>query len=183
MMKCPLCQKPELQQVEIEENLVANDCPQCQGYWITSYNYWNWLKKHGETLPEKPAEVSFDVNDSQGAKLCPQCDRILIKYKVGRGIDFFLDHCNSCNGVWFDRHEWDVLKSRNLHDEVHYIFTKSWQEKIREEEISKNLDAMYEKKLGKDNYQEVQRIRKWLNDHPQRLALLAYLNDENPYQL
>lgn len=45
------------------------------------------------------------------------------------------------------------MKSRNLHNEVHYIFTKSWQEKIREDEISNNLDAMYEKQLGTENYQ------------------------------
>jgi Zn-finger nucleic acid-binding protein len=142
------------------------------------------LKKHDPTLPEKPfAEVSFQVDDTMKAKLCPDCGRILIKYKVGHGIDFFLDHCNGCNGIWLDKNEWEVLKSRNLHDELHRIFTTSWQKEILEEQIKEKLEKFYAKKFGEKDYEELKRIRQWIEQHSQRSSLLAYLNDENPYKI
>ncbi|MGD2181151.1 zf-TFIIB domain-containing protein [Lusitaniella coriacea] len=182
-MKCPTCKRPVLQKVTLEESLLANRCDKCEGNWIASEQYWSWLDAHSETLPEKEPEVSFEINDSQKAKLCPQCNRILIKYKVGRGTNFHLDHCSSCNGVWFDKNEWETLKARNLHDEIHCIFTQSWQRQVRQEEIEENLDLIYTQKFGSEDYQELQKIKAWLNDRPQKLALLAYLNDENPYKL
>ena len=183
-MKCPVCKTHELQPIELEKNLLASGCKQCGGHWISTTNYWNWLKKHDPSLPEKPfAEVAFHVDDTIKAKLCPDCGRILIKYKVGHGIDFFLDHCDGCNGVWLDRHEWDVLKSRNLHDELHRIFTTPWQNRVREEEIKAKLEKFYTEKFGQEDHDELKRIRQWINQHPQRSALLGYLNDENPYKI
>ncbi|MGK7924001.1 MAG: zf-TFIIB domain-containing protein [Spirulina sp.] len=182
-MKCPVCRTSELTSVNLEEYLQAQTCPQCEGNWISAEDYQQWLDKHGETLPQKEPEISFDLKDNTKAKLCPQCQRILIKYKVGHGVDFFLDHCSSCNGVWFDKNEWKALKERNLHDEVHYIFTKSWQKKIRDEEVREMLDSMYVTKFGKETYEEAKRIRAWLEEQPETMTLLAFLGDENPYEL
>ena len=63
------------------------------------------------TLDEKPfSDVTFEVKDVQGAKICPECGRILLKYKVGHGLDFFVDHCSGCGGIWLDKNEWNALK-------------------------------------------------------------------------
>ena len=182
-MKCPLCKTIALQTITLEEHLKAENCQKCQGSWISSERYWQWLDIHGDILPEKIPEIHFDTKDSQQAKLCPECNRILVKYKVGHGVNFFLDHCSNCNGVWFDKNEWESLKERNLHDEVHYIFTKSWQKQILKEEIESNLDTLYRNKFGVEDYLNLRKFKQWLDKHPQRLALLAYLNDENPYEL
>ncbi len=85
--------------------------------------------------------------------------------------------------MWFDRNEWEVLKSRNLHDDVHTIFTAFWQSGVRKEEMRKNLDYMYLTKFGEEDYAEIKRVRAWLDEHPRRTELLAYLNDRNPLDI
>lgn len=183
-MKCPVCKTTELQPISLEQKLLASTCENCGGRWVSSTDYWGWLEQQDSTSSEEPfAEVVFEVNDTVAAKLCPDCGHILIKYKVGHGLNFFLDHCNSCNGVWLDPNEWEVLKSRNLHDELHRIFTTSWQKQIREEEIRGKFEKLYEEKFGEQDYAEIKRIREWLEQHPQRSSLLAYLIEEDPYVL
>jgi len=182
-MDCPRCKDNPLHSVILEDHLEAESCHNCGGHWLGSENYYRWLDDRGEILPEKPPEVELEVNDSDKAKLCPRCRRIMLKYKVGRGTDFYLDRCGSCNGVWFDKNEWESLKTRNLHDEVHLIFSPAWQENIRRQSHAKTLDRLYEQKFGTEDYEEVKKIRAWLRDRPQRLALLSFLTDKNPYQI
>lgn len=182
-MRCPLCDRASLSRKELEEYLAVKECNKCGGYWISADVYWKWLKKHGRTFPEKPfSEVINTLEDSQKAKICPDCGHILIKYRVGHGISFYLDHCNNCNGVWFDKNEWETLKSRNLHDDIHSIFTTPWQEKVRKEESSKRLEKIYAEKFG-DDYAEIKKIKKWLDEHPRKSTILAYFNDPNPYKI
>ncbi len=183
-MDCPSCKTGLLVDKTLEENLRAEQCSDCGGCWLSSEAYQRWLDGHGPTLPEKPySEVSFDVVDSSLAKLCPACGRMLLKFKVGHGIDFHLDRCGGCNGVWLDRNEWEVLASRNLHDEVHSIFTTYWQQQVRGDELRASMTRRYQGRFGTEDYQEIRRIRAWLDGHPLRPALLAYLNDLDPYGL
>lgn len=181
-MQCPLC-KIELQDIYLEEHLLANACETCGGRWISFENYWKWLQAYDPNLPGKPFEdVEFHVDDSVKAKICPECGHILIKYKVGHDLNFFVDRCNSCSGVWLDKNEWEVLKSRSLHDELHRIFTTSWQKQLQEEEIRSHLETVYTKKFGEAEYAELKRIRLWLAQFPQRAEALAFLTDEDPYR-
>lgn len=183
-MECPVCKTHNLKPAHLEKNLLANGCQQCGGHWISYQNYWTWLEQQAPDLPEKPfAEVSFNVDDTREASLCPDCGRILLKYRVGHGIDFFLDHCNGCGGIWLDKNEWEVLKSRNLHDRLHRIFTTSWQKQIRAEEMKIKLENFYAHKFGEKDYRELKRIKRWIDRHHQRKALLVYLNDESPYEI
>ena len=115
-MNCPVCKKATLQNADITTNLKVKLCKQCGGCWIQSYQYWKWLDKHGDILPEKPvAETSpLPVNDSQAGKICPECGHFLTRRKVGRGISFHLDRCNNCGGIWFDKNEWEILHTRKV---------------------------------------------------------------------
>ena len=102
-MNCPVCKNTPLQPTVLEQELKASSCDSCQGQWISAMDYWQWLDHHGETLPEKePDSIPLEVADHQKAKLCPECRRIMLRYKVGHGLAFTLDQCSSCNGIWFD---------------------------------------------------------------------------------
>jgi len=183
ILKCPVCKTVELKAVHLETGLQSFVCEKCQGNWLTSSDYWAWLEKHGETLPEKPPTGEpqpIPDESTKRAKICPDCHRIMLKYKIGRNITFPLDRCGACSGVWFDRDEWKVLRRRNLHDEIHAIFTDKWQKQVREEEKRRNLDAIFENKLGEEDYVEIRRIKQWIDQHPRRSILLSYLNNENP---
>lgn len=184
-MKCLTCENIELQSTQLALGPLTYQCEHCKGHWVSSTDYWSWMEKQGTILPEKPAsgEVNLPVTDekTKRAKICPECDHILIKYKVGHETGVILDHCHSCGGVWFEQREWDVLQDRNLHDEVYKIFTRSWQQQVRQEEAKKHFQSFYAQKFGEQDYAEIRRIKQWIVQHPQRVTLIAYLNDENPY--
>ena len=183
-MKCPVCKRADLETKEIEPNLFAETCGNCKGKWITSDNYEQWLKHHGKILPEIPGQGSnMTIPEFELARLCPKDGRILIKYKVGRNIPFKLDRCGNCGGVWLDKDEWEVLKSRNLHDELNQIFTKNWQEQVAQDQIGKNLENIYREKFGVENYEKIKSFKTWIDQHEKQAEILAYLRDPNPLQL
>jgi hypothetical protein len=65
------------------------------------------LSGAGKTLPEKQFEgTPLHVPDRGRVKLCPECGRILINYGVVRDLNFTLEQCGHCHGVWFDKNEW-----------------------------------------------------------------------------
>jgi hypothetical protein len=68
-----------------------------------------------------------------------------------------------------------------LHDEVHKVFTASWQNHARKEERKRNLERIYLNRFGSKDYMEINRIREWICLHPRRQELLAFLNDVDPY--
>ncbi|NES21987.1 MAG: hypothetical protein F6K41_24460 [Symploca sp. SIO3E6] len=181
-MKCPVCPTIDLKTSKLESNLKAGKCHKCDGKWISSSDYWDWLDEQGEILPEKqPDSMPIEVSDVQKAKLCPECRRIMLRYKVGHGMTFTLDQCSSC-GFWFDENEWEALRERNLHDEVNRIFSASWQAQIRQEEAQKFLESMYFDHLQED-YDKVKQIKEWIENHPEKDLIQGYLANPEPYTM
>lgn len=184
MKKCPTC-KISLNQVLLETNLPGYRCPDCTGIWISSNEFLAWLP------PQEPSsitEITIDgdlplpVVDNREALLCPDCDRFLRRFKIWPDLQFHLDRCSHCQGIWFDRNEWETLKLKNLHRQVHLFFTDVWQQKLRNEVMRRRLAKMYSDKWGAETYQIIKDMRAWLNQHPQRDSLLAYLTDKDPYR-
>ncbi len=183
-MKCPVCKEELLQPATLETNLPIHRCEKCAGLWLRSNDYLAWLKTHGPALAPKGAETtSVPTWDLPTLKLCPDCKRIMLRFKVLPNVDFYLDRCSHCNGVWLDKNEWDVLVALNLQDKVNLFFTEPWQLHVREEEARCALDKLYAEKFGETDYARIKEIRDWLQSHPRRAMLLAYLQAENPYKL
>jgi len=162
----------------IENNLTSHDCGKCGGNWIPSFEYWKWREQHKESLPEKSAGQAIPPNPSTGAlvaKLCPECNRILIRYKVGHGVNFSLDQCGNCGGVWFDKDEWEALKGRQLHDDVYSVFTAPWQAQVRSQESRRAEEEIYRGKFGEEGFDEIRRMKEWIEEHPRKQEILAYL--------
>ena len=180
-MTCPVCKNTPLKSTALEQQLKASNCSSCQGQWIGATDYWQWLERQGETRPEKePDSIPLEVADHQKAKLCPECRRIMLRYKVGHGLTFTLDQCSSCNGIWFDANEWEALRQRNLHDEVHLVFSAPWQAQVRREEARQVLAALYTEWF-EDDYDKIKAFKAWMADHPQREKILDYLASTDPY--
>ena len=147
-MKCPTCHSRSLAEVNLDTGLLARQCSQCFGHWISSENYWQWLD-HKEHQAEARSEEQVDnhrpqilvnevdsllpVADNSTANFCVDCDRLMTKAKVGRGLSFYLDRCSHCHGVWLDQNEWENLKQRELHHQIHYMFSSAWQFSVRKE--------------------------------------------------
>ena len=178
-MHCPICKQVTLKKAELDSGLFAQECSQCHGKWIQSYFYWRWREKLGGGFDEIPAEyvTQARIDDNRAAKLCPECGHLLIRYPVGHQTGFELDRCGNCGGVWFDAREWETLRARNLHDDVHKIFSEIWQNQLRREERDKNRQTFYQTKFGPADYQKAAEFRLWLHTHPLSHELFAFVND------
>lgn len=183
-MRCPVCKTTQCGIVELENNLNAAVCEHCGGEWISQENYERWLEQYKVSNGTVPcAEASCNVVDVQGAKLCPDCGRILLKYKVGHGLNFYVEHCSVCGGIWLDANEWEALQSVNLHGKIHDIISAAWQTQVRDEEMLANLERTYVKRFGAETYEKVKEVRQWLQKQPQRDAILAFLADPDPFEV
>ena len=183
-MKCPVCKTDSLGSITLVENLPANQCPNCGGVWLPSNAYMTWWKARGEDMPQKPAVSGMDRHwHVDELKLCPQSGHIMGRYKIFPDTEFYLDRCGHCNGIWFDKNEWDALVERNLHDNVNEFFTRPWQDELHAAETHNHLEQLYTDKLGAEDYERVKHIREWLKDHPKQGMLIAYLQAEDPYKV
>jgi Zn-finger nucleic acid-binding protein len=181
-MNCPVCKTTELNKREIEPNLSAMACENCRGRWISLKDYEIWLKLH-ENLPDVlPKKLKINVPEFEHVRLCPECRRILVKYRVGQNIPFSIDRCGTCAGAWLEKNEWEVLKRRNLHDDLQKIFTDHWQEEVKKGDTRNQLAKMYETKFGKDDYAKILRFKDWMENHEKEDEIIAYLRDPNPLQ-
>ncbi|BDI29236.1 hypothetical protein CCAX7_12870 [Capsulimonas corticalis] len=176
-LTCPIDKHTLLTDHTLENGLTSQSCAACGGQWLSAERYWSWRHAHGENLPERPADEleTPAVPEISKGKLCPQDGHILTPYRVGHGVGFSLDHCGHCGGIWLDGGEWDVLKARNLHDDIHYVFSDVWQSDLRRKERAEALEQMWLDKLGEETLAEARRIKIWIEGHPKRHELIAFL--------
>ncbi|MCP5095521.1 MAG: zf-TFIIB domain-containing protein [Chloroflexi bacterium] len=181
-MHCPIC-KTTLNNHLLDQSLPAYQCGNCNGIWISAKDYWEWLNKRDETLPHTPSDMPLPLEESANARLCAECGRIMRRFKVWPDIPFYLERCSSCTSIWFDVGEWEAIKVRQLHDEIHLFFSKLWQEKLMDDERRKRFERMYHDRFGAADYAKVKALRAWIDAHSKGHALRAYLNDRDPYKI
>ena len=145
-MKCPICHTHSLNEVVLEAGLAAHQCTQCFGHWVSSENYWAWLdyREQQQKQSSKPAPIKLNVGqhllpvvDNSTANFCADCARLMTKTRVGRSLNFYIDRCGYCHGVWLDQNEWENIKQMDLHYQIHYMFSSAWQHSVRHEAYAK----------------------------------------------
>lgn len=177
-MISPVSPNSQMEPVEIEPGLVAHKCPKSGGYWISENCYWRWFSKQPERLKRLPDSEGHDVQEEAGqpVRLCPETGRIMTRYRVGEGFSFRIDRSPN-GGVWLDAGEWEALKSRNFHDELLFIFTNSWQQKIVKEDQARALRDQVRERLGTNNYARLVEFKKWMVLQKERQTIIAFLQD------
>lgn len=179
-MKCPVCDEFTFVPKELTHELQVLECSKCNGYWLQSFQYWIWKENLASNLFDKPVQQVtseiFTVNDSHDIKRCPECSKTLQKYKVGKGVDTTIERCETCRGIWFDKNEWELLASKNIHDELHLIFSSHWQKDAQQEEIDKRRAHEMESLLGADDYAQLVSFSKWLEGNKHKRDILAHIN-------
>jgi len=179
MLFCPACKDKQLVPECKGERPKNLNCKSCGGFWLEISDYLDW-----KTGSEREADnsVELPVVDTKTALCCPKDNSILIRYRVSAELDFNLDHCEKCRGVWLDQNEWQSLVQKNLHSKLHLFFTDEWQSKLKKDEIKNRFEQKYMDNFGKD-YEKIKSFKKFLDSHKERERILAYMVDEKPYEV
>lgn len=179
-MNCPNCKDSRLVPHALETDLNTEECGGCGGHWIGAVHYWRWLDSHGSDLQENPAteHADLEVLDGDSARVCPECKRILARSRVGHGLDFYVDRCIECGGIWLDRNEWLVLKSRNLHDDIHRIFSRSWQDRNLRAEQEAYRERWLKEVFGEERLAYMKEFRAWLRTQEHQGAIHSFLSEK-----
>ena len=176
-MNCPNCKTNGLRPGTLAGTLSALTCSKCSGHWIRGEHYFAWLEKQPKSPGNERETVSTSAesSDSTRAKLCADCGRFLRRSRVGRGVRFSIDRCGACGGIWLDANEWETFHACGLHDEIHFVFSYAWQAQTQREEQNRQRDARLNNVLGEGDFAEIQRIKAWIEQHPRRSELHAFL--------
>jgi Zn-finger nucleic acid-binding protein len=177
MSLCPVCTPAQLLNLQtLEPGLQVRGCPRCGGHWIRLADYWRWRAGKGMGVPEKPAgKGASEQEATTGYRRCPDDSQLLTRYRVGRGVAFTLERCAQCEGVWLDANEWEVLKRRGLHDDLHRVFSEDWQREARQLDKSHELEALLMRALPPADYIKIREIKAWIDAHPHRNELYDVL--------
>ncbi len=179
-MKSPVANREEMKHVVLDKGLIAYKCVETGGIFIPAGSYWSWLDQQPERLPhrEPMAGIAPPIIDSQHAKICPETGTVMMRCAVGHGFDFSIDR--SLKGsIWLDAGEWEALKQRNFHDELHLIFSAPWQQAVRNEEIYAERRERMKSQLGEDLLSQLDDLKASLRDHAARDLALSYLLHED----
>ena len=163
--------------IELEAGLQAFQCPQSNGIFIPISNYSRWIASQPARLPQLPVSDHCVANDSEQAKICPESGLFMSRYKVGKGFEFYLDRSPS-GSIWLDAGEWEQLKQHQFHDELHLIFSSSWQQEVRSHDRAKAQRNLLESKLGADLLVQLDQLTTSLQDHEYSNMALAYLQNQ-----
>ncbi len=183
-MKCPNCHSAMKRELK-EDRVPVYQCVACEGTWVSSSEYADWVESQSEVpVVEEISQESINlpVLGPRKPLLCPDCGRIIRRYKIWPNLDFYLDRCGGCNGIWFDQHEWAVFNEHWSVRNLNLFFTDEWQQKLKKEEMASRFEEMYLERLGERDYSRIKEIRSWIYSNPNKEQLIAYLIDHSPYE-
>jgi Zn-finger nucleic acid-binding protein len=179
-MQCPKC-KELLVDSLLSEYLPVKSCPTCQGSWINGDQYLAWQREQPDSqfdikdLNKELTTEAVPANLDNKAGLCPECRRILSRGKVSIKNPFYVERCQGCNGTWCDRGEWYILEKLGLHTHIEDIFSSTWQNQIRTNQLLlKEKQALIDK-VGEEIAEQVFQLSSIIDKHPNGDFAAAYL--------
>lgn len=183
-MNCQVCKKGQFEFKEIHNNLKAKECNSCNGIWISYSNYNKYL----ELNPPMIEDINFanlepcsNDNDSLDAKICYDCGAILVKTMVGFDINFYVDRCPSCHGIWLDNGEWDKLSKNHIENLINFFFTDYWKNRIFDYNKEKRWKQLLQREVGSGNLLKIFDFIDWLKKQDKKENIIAYINKEVLY--
>lgn len=178
-MISPVVKGQRLERVLLEPGLTAYRCSVSKGVYIPVGAYFRWLAQQSERLPHLPkAEIGAQkvVDDDSRVKICPESGQIMQRFAVGHGFTFYIDR-SPTGSIWLDGGEWETLRARNFHDELHLVFTAPWQDQVRYARSAEVHRELLIERLGSELFAKVEQLRIELLAHEQRDIALAHLQN------
>jgi len=180
-MTCPVCTHGStLQTTTTPEGLRVRECPTCGGRWVRSDDYWRWRAHATEPWPNATdaPELAPSEPESKGFRFCPEDNYLLTRYQVGPPHSFSIDQCRSCSGIWLDAGEWEALIRGGLAVKLRTILSQAWQDEIRGNHAPQTDEERWRGQLALADLERIAEIKAWLDRHPKRNHLYAYLRSK-----
>ncbi len=179
MATCPSCSGTEMRHTLVAGSLPANSCYRCKGVLVSLTSYRDWRERSGVSK-RTSAEIEADsvVKDTKDALLCGKCRNVMTKFKVSADVDNRIDFCSSCDEVWLDSGEWELIEKFVGSGELSNITTQPWQYRVMTDSVERmELDRL--KSDFGDDFDKVVELAEILDGHPARLEILAYLSSKS----
>jgi len=181
-MNCPICPNTPLTTKLLESELSAMTCPTCSGNFISTENYGHWhdsrTEAHASDQSTKEPLTLTSTEPAPKPKHCPNCNAPLFPYRVDQDLPFRIDRCSHCQGIWLDGNEWEILKSRGLAINLPRLFTDPYQHALQRAERKQLHETNLRARFGDADYDRAREFKAWLDTHPERPAIIAYLSAE-----
>lgn len=179
-MKCPCCSTILEADTPLPQ-LATHRCPQGHGVWLGLNTFRDWLRRTQTPAAEGDATpvTGSIIEDSATVLPCPDCGRMLHKYRLSDGLSNRIDRCIHCQGVWFDQGEWDLLVQQGRLLELLDILSDRGQREIRNADTRARTAERYRQRFGDETWGELQRIKAWLSTQEQRSEMWAFLQSDD----
>jgi Zn-finger nucleic acid-binding protein len=176
MALCPQCDQSVLVHTMLTDNLAAYSCGKCLGTLVSLVAYRAWRERASRDSLKATAAAEPDVTppDSIGAKKCPKCRSVMLKYRITSDKTNRLDYCPHCEEIWLDDGEWELVESLVAAGDFAKVFTQAWQYAVRAGITSAMEEQRLRELLGGD-YQRVAEFERWLETQPAKHEILAKL--------
>jgi Zn-finger nucleic acid-binding protein len=161
----------------LTDDLAAYSCGTCLGTLVSlvAYRAWRERTKRHSSSPVPTAEPDTTPSDSVGAKKCPKCRSVMLKYRITSGKANRLDYCPHCEEIWLDDGEWELVESLVTAGDFAKVFTQAWQYAVRAKVTSAMEEQRLRELLGAD-YERVAEFARWLATQPAKQEILARLH-------
>lgn len=176
-MFCYTCQTQSLKPTKLDFGLPALQCDCCQGTQLDLLTYRAWLEDvaHDDNDNDDADSNSADndpiaideLTNTENALICQHCQKFMLKYRINNEHDNTINVCHTCDDVWLDKGEWQLLKQLKIQDKLTELMTEPWQKQLREQAKQQAVKERYQTMLG-DDFDKVNDFAKWLQDHPKR---------------
>ena len=160
-------------------SLPANSCYRCKGVLVSLVAYRDWRERSGiADRPKSTPEPTTAVADTKDVLLCGKCRNVMTKFKVSVDADNRIDFCLSCDEVWLDSGEWELIEALVGSGKLSNITTQPWQYRVMEDSVERMELVRLMEDFG-ENFDKVVELGKILDGHPARLEILAYLSSKS----
>ena len=180
MASCLKCKNSSLLPTKLSSGLTARGCKKCDGVLVDLVAYRAWAEQQGIDTIAPTGSVSTQVEDSPQAMLCPNCVRIMTKFRLSADADNRLDFCNHCDVAWLDSGEWNQLQEMGLRSHLGSVFSEPWQRRVRESRSMRINEEHLRERFGVD-FERIKDFKNWLMSRPDRddiVGWIAYSSDE-----
>ena len=126
--------------------------------------------------PAEPENViPMRYKDDGTLKNCPECGKVLIARKAGFGLEFYIEKCGHCSGIWLDNNEWNFLKESNLENNIYYIFSSSWQNYVHKQEVREIKINNIKKYFSDEQSEKIIDFLDWLDNQENKREIQSYI--------